>query len=101
MTDELTNRDETTDALVAADRLIDRLKDDAFKGLKPEADQDEAFGEIVEELETAPEIDQVHEVIGKQKAEPTQVGPGLKKMLHDAESDADPEEGASAGGPAV
>ncbi len=101
MPDELTNGDETTDALVAADRLIDRLKDDAFNGLKPEVDQDEAFGEIVEELETAPEIDQVHDVIGKQKAAPTQVGPGLKKMLQDAGPDDEPEHGASAAGPAV
>jgi hypothetical protein len=85
--DELTNRDEKTDALIAADKLLDRLKGEAFAGIKPGADEGEALGEIVEELETAPEIDQVQAEIGRPRPDPTKIGPGLQKLIDDNPGD--------------
>jgi hypothetical protein len=96
MADEPTNRDEKTEALLAADELLDRLKDDAFGALKPGADQGEAIGEIVEELETAPELDQVHKVIGKPAGQPTEIGPGVKKLLQEGDDPAEPTANATA-----
>jgi hypothetical protein len=79
------------DAHLAADRLIDRLKDDAFAGLEPGAGGAEARGEIVEELETAPQIERVHDVTGKPKAAATEIGAGVKALRDHAEQDGVPD----------
>lgn len=96
MADELTNRDEKTDALIAADKLIDRLKDEAFAGIKPGADEGEALGEIVEELETAPEIDLINDQVGRPPREPVAVGPGIRALVDGLERDGDAD---ALGGP--
>jgi hypothetical protein len=105
------NTDENTQALIAAERLIGRLKDDAVQGLKPdgagdrprdrpsdvridpeaadavpyETNEERAFGDIVEELDTAPEIDEIRKALDEPPVEKTRVGPGLKALLEEAE----------------
>ena len=51
-------------AVEGADRLIDRLQDKAVEGIKPGGDSFEAVVDIVEELETAPEIAEVRKAAG-------------------------------------
>jgi hypothetical protein len=92
------NADEKTQALIAADRLIDRLRQDVVEGLKPdgpadpnspsrfdpedpdalpdETNETRAFGQIVEDLETAPEVDQVRAALDEPPIEKTRIGPG-------------------------
>lgn len=100
------NADEKTEALMAADRLIDRLREDVVEGLKPdgprdpaaddfdpedpeavppETNEERAFGQVVEELDTAPEIDQVRAALDEPPIEKTKTGPGLSALTRDAE----------------
>ena len=61
------NCDEKVEALDAADRLITRLQDTVAEQLPPDSglDAEDAYGEIIAELETAPEVDQVREALGR------------------------------------
>ena len=118
------NADEKTKALIGADRLINRLRDDVVQGLKPdgpgdpalearidpenphavpeESNEARAFGDIVEELETAPEVDQVRQALDEPPVEQTKVGPGLEALLRDADDKpSNPEAGAASAGPAI
>ena len=99
------NADEKTKALIAADQLIDRLREDVVEGLKPdgprdpaaddfdpedpeavapETNEERAFGQVVEELDTAPEIDQVRAALGEPPVEKTKAGPGLSAAGREA-----------------
>lgn len=61
------NCDDTVDALEAADQLIDRMQDKVVDMLKPDsgATSEDLAGEMIAELETAPEIDKVRETLGR------------------------------------
>jgi len=65
MDDNRKNCDEMTEAAIAADELVDRLQDKAFKQLKPDVQSTdtEAFVELVEELDTAPEIKTIRRAV--------------------------------------
>jgi hypothetical protein len=54
MLNDRENCDEMTEATLAANRLIDRLQDKTAKAIKPDAGEE--LGDVIEELETAPEI---------------------------------------------
>jgi hypothetical protein len=118
------NADAKTQALIGADRLINRLRDDVVQGLKPdgpgdpsrearidpenpqavpdETNEARAFGDIVEDLETAPEVDQVRQALDEPPVEQTKAGPGLEALLREAgDRQKDAEEGAASAGPAV
>ncbi|HYG27396.1 MAG TPA: hypothetical protein VD906_10855 [Caulobacteraceae bacterium] len=60
------NCDESQAAAEAADRFVDRLQERTIEPLKPDGkvDEEEVFYEIVEELETAPEVDQIRRAAG-------------------------------------
>jgi hypothetical protein len=94
------NADEKTQALIGGDRLINRLRDEGVQGMKsdrhgdpsrearidaesPPAVPDEpnaasAFGDIVEALETAPEVDPGRKALGEPPVGQTKAGPGLQ-----------------------
>lgn len=64
---QLPNCDEKVEALDAADRLITRLQDKVAEQLPPDSgvDADEVYGDMIAELETAPEIDEVRRAMGR------------------------------------
>jgi hypothetical protein len=61
------NCNEATEALIAADQLITRLQDKVAEQLPPDSGipPERAYGKVIEELETAPEIDQVREALDR------------------------------------
>jgi hypothetical protein len=61
------NCDEKVEALDAADRLISRLQDKVAEQLPPDSniDPEDAYAEIIGELETAPEIEEVRDALGR------------------------------------
>ena len=61
------NCNDTVEALDAADRLISRLQDRVAEQLPPDSNigPEDAFHEIVGELEAAEEIDEVRSALGR------------------------------------
>jgi hypothetical protein len=59
------NADEKTEALIAAERLIDRLQDEVGEQLHPDSgiEDEQAYAEVIDELETAPEIETVRKAL--------------------------------------
>ena len=57
------NCDDKTEAVLAANELIDRMQDKVAAQLKPDShiDREEGYGQLIEELETAPEIERIRE----------------------------------------
>jgi len=55
MSNDRENCDEMTEATLAANRLVDRLQDKTAKAIQPDAGSEE-LGDVIEELETAPEL---------------------------------------------
>jgi hypothetical protein len=59
--------DETTAALEGADRLVSRIQQHVADDLPPDSgvSSAELLGEIIEEVETSPEIDQMRRALGE------------------------------------
>jgi hypothetical protein len=58
------NCNDLTEAALGAEQLISRVQDIMAEGLEPGNDQVEAFGDIVEELDPAPEGDALRDALG-------------------------------------
>jgi hypothetical protein len=55
---QLPNCDDKTEAVLAADRLLDRMQGEVAAQLKPDSgvEAEQGYGQLIEELETAPEV---------------------------------------------
>ena len=56
--------DDVTEAAAGAERMISRMQDIVTKAIQPGEDQAEAFNDLVEELDPAPEGEALREALG-------------------------------------
>jgi hypothetical protein len=56
--------DDVTDAAAGAERMISRMQDIVTEAIQPGGDQAEAFNDLVEELDPAPEGEALREALG-------------------------------------
>jgi len=61
---ERANCNDVTEAALEAEQLISRMQDVVAKALEPGQDQDEAFEELVGELDPAPEGEALRDALG-------------------------------------
>jgi hypothetical protein len=58
------NCDDVTEAALGAERMIGRMQDIVTEAIQPGADQEEAFNELIGELDPAPEGVALREALG-------------------------------------
>lgn len=57
------NCDDKTEAVLAANELVDRMQDEVATQLKPDShiSREQGYGQLIRELETAPEVETIRE----------------------------------------
>ena len=57
------NCDDLTEAALGAEQMISRMQDVVTEAIQPDGDQDEAFEELIEALDPAPEGDALRQAL--------------------------------------